>query len=40
MHTALVSRLLRDDTAWEEVTLTQEEEQGTAAEPDRASAHL
>src|SRR6201993_46750 len=34
MHTALVSRVLRDRTLWEEVTLSREED----SEPARASA--
>jgi UDP-3-O-[3-hydroxymyristoyl] N-acetylglucosamine deacetylase len=32
MHTALVSRLLRDRTLWEETTLAEEREEGSAAD--------
>ena len=38
MHTALVSRILRDKTLWEEVTLAEEEEPSTAAYSSQATA--
>ena len=38
MHTALVSRILRDKTMWEEVTLPQEQTQTTKAYSAQASA--
>jgi len=41
MHTALVSRLLRDQASWEEVTLAREEEAADVpVEPERAAASL
>jgi UDP-3-O-[3-hydroxymyristoyl] N-acetylglucosamine deacetylase len=41
MHTALVSRLLRDQSSWEEVTLTREEESSALpVETDRATAFV
>src|SRR5579872_20541 len=38
MHTALVSRVLRDKTLWEEVTVSQEENEPATAQSVRASA--
>jgi UDP-3-O-[3-hydroxymyristoyl] N-acetylglucosamine deacetylase len=38
MHTALVSRVLRDKTLWEEVTLPQEETEPAVSQSARASA--
>jgi UDP-3-O-[3-hydroxymyristoyl] N-acetylglucosamine deacetylase len=38
MHTALVSRILRDKTLWEEVTLSQEEQQGQYPSTTHAAA--
>lgn len=38
MHTALVSRILRDKTLWEEVTLPQEENERATTQSARASA--
>ena len=38
MHTALVSRILRDKTLWEEVSLPQEENEPVHAESARATA--
>ncbi len=38
MHTALVSRILRDKTMWEEVTLPQEQGEATKAYSAQASA--
>jgi UDP-3-O-[3-hydroxymyristoyl] N-acetylglucosamine deacetylase len=38
MHTALVSRLLRDKTLWEEVTLPEEESDSPASYGAQASA--
>jgi UDP-3-O-[3-hydroxymyristoyl] N-acetylglucosamine deacetylase len=38
MHTAIVSRILRDKTLWEEVTLPQEENELVATQSARASA--
>ncbi|MFZ0762082.1 MAG: UDP-3-O-acyl-N-acetylglucosamine deacetylase [Candidatus Sulfotelmatobacter sp.] len=38
MHTALVSRILRDKTLWEEVTLPQEEKDGAADSRIHATA--
>jgi UDP-3-O-[3-hydroxymyristoyl] N-acetylglucosamine deacetylase len=38
MHTALVSRILRDKTLWEEVTLPEEEHDHTSAYSAQASA--
>jgi UDP-3-O-[3-hydroxymyristoyl] N-acetylglucosamine deacetylase len=38
MHTALVSRILRDRTLWEEVTLSEEEDQHTSPCSSQASA--
>ena len=38
MHTALVSRLLRDKTLWEEVTLPEEESDSPASYGAHASA--
>ena len=40
MHTALVSRLLRDQSSWEEVTVAEEEEFESYAEPERSAAAL
>lgn len=40
MHTALVSRLLRDRTLWEETTLSQESEEYVPAETHSASQGL
>jgi UDP-3-O-[3-hydroxymyristoyl] N-acetylglucosamine deacetylase len=42
MHTALVSRLLRDQASWEEVTLAEQKDEDvkTMAEPERPSASL
>jgi len=39
MHTALVSRLLRDQSSWEEVTVTEEDFE-VSAQPERPSAPL
>jgi UDP-3-O-[3-hydroxymyristoyl] N-acetylglucosamine deacetylase len=38
MHTALVSRILRDKTLWEEVTLPQEENEPAYSQSARATA--
>jgi len=38
MHTALVSRILRDKTLWEEVTLPEEEKNATTHLTTHASA--
>jgi len=38
MHTALVSRILRDKTLWEEVTLPQEENEPAHSQSARATA--
>ena len=38
MHTALVSRILRDKTLWEEVTLSEEETGAAAAYSAQATA--
>src|SRR5690349_10815310 len=38
MHTALVSRILRDKTLWEEVTLPEEENEPTHSQSARATA--
>ena len=38
MHTALVSRILRDKTLWEEVTLPQEENVPAYSQSARATA--
>jgi UDP-3-O-[3-hydroxymyristoyl] N-acetylglucosamine deacetylase len=38
MHTALVSRILRDKTLWEEVTLPEEEKDATTHLSAQASA--
>jgi UDP-3-O-[3-hydroxymyristoyl] N-acetylglucosamine deacetylase len=38
MHTALVSRILRDKTLWEEVTLPEEEKEGTSSYSSHAAA--
>jgi len=38
MHTALVSRILRDKTMWEEVTLPQEQAESTKSYSAQASA--
>lgn len=42
MHTALVSRLLRDQASWEEVTLAEQKDDdvNTLVEPERPSALL
>jgi hypothetical protein len=38
MHTALVSRILRDKTLWEEVTLPEEEKEGASPYSAQAAA--
>ena len=38
MHTALVSRILRDKTLWEEVTLPEEEHEGVSSYSAQATA--
>ncbi|MGA7220806.1 MAG: UDP-3-O-acyl-N-acetylglucosamine deacetylase [Candidatus Sulfotelmatobacter sp.] len=38
MHTALVSRILRDNTLWEEVTLPQEEDEGASCYAAQATS--
>jgi hypothetical protein len=38
MHTALVSRILRDKTLWEEVTLPEEEHDSASAYSAQATA--
>ncbi len=40
MHTALVSRLLRDQSSWEEVTVEEEEEFESSAQPERPAVSL
>jgi UDP-3-O-[3-hydroxymyristoyl] N-acetylglucosamine deacetylase len=40
MHTALVSRLLRDQSSWEEVTVAEEEEFESHVQPERPAASL
>jgi UDP-3-O-[3-hydroxymyristoyl] N-acetylglucosamine deacetylase len=40
MHTALVSRLLRDQSSWEEVTVAEEEEFESHVQPERPVASL
>jgi UDP-3-O-[3-hydroxymyristoyl] N-acetylglucosamine deacetylase len=40
MHTALVSRLLRDQSSWEEVTVAEEEEFERHVQPERRAALL
>jgi hypothetical protein len=39
MHTALVSRLLRDHTLWEETTLPADEPEETQPERSRAAMY-
>jgi hypothetical protein len=38
MHTALVSRILRDKTLWEEVTFSGEDEDGESSSTAEAAA--
>jgi hypothetical protein len=38
MHTALVSRILRDKTLWEEVTLPEEEKENASSYSTHAAA--
>jgi UDP-3-O-[3-hydroxymyristoyl] N-acetylglucosamine deacetylase len=38
MHTALVSRILRDKTLWEEVTLPEEESESVTSHSAQATA--
>jgi UDP-3-O-[3-hydroxymyristoyl] N-acetylglucosamine deacetylase len=40
MHTALVSRLLRDQSSWEEVTVAEEQEFESHVQPERPVASL
>jgi UDP-3-O-[3-hydroxymyristoyl] N-acetylglucosamine deacetylase len=40
MHTALVSRLLRDHSLWEETTVTEEESRPTAATVQAAAGQM
>jgi len=40
MHTALVSRLLRDQSSWEEVTVAEGEEFESSVQPERPAASL
>jgi len=38
MHTALVSRILRDQTLWEEVTLPEEDRDAASSYSSQAAA--